>query len=442
MSLVYRLERLDCGWGFSANKVNLPIQKLAKHLKGCDRALQPGEGHFKDMSSCHHHRPTSSEMSTSYGCWEHLSKLEKRLCFDETSKPFRQLTVAGRVVGAWKVKGKLQEEWNRLLREIQSRTDNDDFREIVSPGIPLTAVIRWNLYLVGNKAAVKVLKPTIVAECKDVKIAEQACKALSEQRKYSLQLLLATYEIRYAQVTLRLRSDETPDIKSSFPAFSDEATRSLCGRQIVIVSEKVGREQSCTSATIGGVLLVDGTPYAMTAAHAFQLDDTITSENQSSTPDLENENEGESVLSNTTANSPDSTPTDDVLQVRRKVYAQNCPADFIDADSLRLKELPALSRAALVNEADNVVLLNQQEDWALIPVNNPRFTRTNKLKIEGHSSIEVIGVAETMPQGRIVLGTGISDPATSAFTTTESLFLLPNSDKLQIMWSAVADSSK
>lgn len=121
-----------------------------------------------------------------FGCWRELSDAEKVLCFDAKSKPCRMLQYPTQTLSAWKVCGKLEQEWNRVVLEIRSRTEDEDFRQVISPGLPFNAVIRWTLYLVGKKPKCHKLRPTIVAECRDVALAKKACKALLDLRQYDL----------------------------------------------------------------------------------------------------------------------------------------------------------------------------------------------------------------------------------------------------------------
>ncbi|KAF7504417.1 hypothetical protein GJ744_002221 [Endocarpon pusillum] len=379
-------------------------------------------------------------MSGTIGCWLRLSEAEKLLCFEAKSAPRRELQYQTQRLSAWRVAGKLQEEWNTIALEITSRTKKIDFRNSISPGNPGNAVIRWVLYLVGKAPEASKLKPTIVAECADVGLAKKACKALQKMKKRSLRPLLGTYDMHYAQAPIRLRAE--PNGIVSLSISSADGHYSLCGQQIIICSRLGAETPIFTTSTIGGAILIGGTYYALTAAHAFpeHILDRPTS-NEGAQIGKNHRDPGDESLKND-ATVSDSAPTPrGLLRLARSVYVQKCDRNSINPEDLSIPAQPSTEAAALINNASQHVTLNRNQDWALVPIENHRFMRENKFTSPTGSIAHVTGISENIPPGPVVIATGVSDPAVSKISKTTSLLLLPGCEKLQIVWSAEKQSA-
>lgn len=374
-------------------------------------------------------------MSQTFGCWSTLSAAEKLLCFEAKSSPRRELQYQTQKLSAWPVAGKLQEEWNRIAPEIKSRTGQIHFRSSISPGNPDNAVIRWVLYLVGKTPDASKLKPTIVAECADVELAKKASKALQEMKKHSLEPLLGTYDMHYAQARIRLRAE--PNRIVSPPLSGADGYYSLCGQQVIISSRLGAETPMFTTSTIGGTILIGGTYYALTAAHAFpeRTSDRSTS-NEGALISTSSRNPGDESLKND-ATVSDSAPTPrGLLRLKSSVYIQKCDRNLIDPEDLGIPAQLSIGAAALINSASQYVMLNRNQDWALVPIENDRFMHENKFTSPTGSIARVTGISENIPSGPVVIVTGISDPAVSRISKTTSLLLLPGCEQLQIVWSA------
>ncbi|ERF71126.1 hypothetical protein EPUS_09149 [Endocarpon pusillum Z07020] len=379
-------------------------------------------------------------MSRTFGCWLTLSEDEKLSCFEAKSAPRRGLQYQTQKLSAWRVAGKLQEEWNRIAPEIKSRTDNINFRSSISPGNPENALIRWELYLVGKTPEASKLKPTIVAECGDVVLAKKACKALQDMKKHSLEPLLGTYDMHYAQAQIRLRAEPNGIVSPSLS--SADGHYSLCGQQIIISSCLGAETPIFTTSTIGGAILIGGTYYALTAAHAFpeRIFDRPTS-NEGAQIGKNPPHPGDESLKND-ATVSDSAPTPrGLLRLTRSVYIQKCDRNSINPEDLSIPAQPSTGAAALINSASQHVMLNRNQDWALVPIENYRFMCENKFTSPTGSILHVTGISENIPPGPVIIATGVSDPAVSTVSQTTSLLLLPGCEQLQIVWSAEKPSA-
>lgn len=374
-------------------------------------------------------------MSRAYGCWTGLSNAEREKCFDPTSSRRGYLQQQSSYK-AWRASGELAQEWNDLIVELKTRTDTDDFRRSLSSGKQSLPVVNFALYLAARRPDVAKLKPTIVAECRDVEVAKRACKALQQMKHYTLAPLLGSYEIDYAQSTIRLRADSDSD--SDTPV----EKKNLCGAQILILNIQPGGltdPKSCTTATVGGVVTVSGKNYAMTAAHAFFRNstdiDSDTSTNRTSNASIP----GSGTSNSGSANSVLSRAG--VAIVQSKVYAEKCDPIWIDENgSAMLVEEPV--KRALINTTEPNVLVNRDEDWALVPINNSMYDTINRLPINTGQGQQVTAISNTMPAGMVNVITGVSSPAEATMSSAASLLLLPGSKKSTIVWCAFGRSGK
>lgn len=372
-------------------------------------------------------------MSRAYGCWSGLSIVEKEECFEPKSarRDYLQLQSSCK---AWRVSGQLAQEWNDLLIELRTRTDTDEFRRGLSAGKQSLPVINFALYLVARKPDVVKLKPTIVAECRDIDVAKRACKALQQMKQYSLAPLLGSYEIDYAQSTIRLRADTDPQTVTR--------KKNLCGAQVLILnvqSSGLTDPKMCTTATVGGIVVVDGKNYAITAGHAFFRDHTDV-ESDASTNGASDVSDSRGGLSSVDSENS-ALSRAGIAQIRSKVYAEKRDAVHIDENgTLSLDEEPATR--SLINTAEPNILVNRDEDWALVPVNNPVYETTNRLPEICGSGREVTATLDAIPAGTVHAITGVSTPAEVTLSSTASLLLLPGSKKSTIVWCAHGRSGR
>lgn len=376
-------------------------------------------------------RETLLLMSRAYGCWSGLSASQKQKCFDPRSTPrkgYLQLQSSGK---AWRVSGDLALEWNALIEELKTRTDNDDFRRSLSLGKQSLPAVNFALYLVARKPDVAKLKPTIVAECRDIDVAKRAYKALLQMQEYTLAPLLGSYELDYAQSTIKLRADSD--------ARPVRAKKNLCGAQILILNiqaDGITDPKSCMTATVGGVICVSGKNYAMTAAHAFFRDSPGTeSDTSTNTTSSAGRSRGPS-----NAGSVDSALSRaGIALVQSKVFAEKRDSIWIDGDGLlSLDEEPMIH--LLINSSESNVLVNKDEDWALVPINNPSYEIANRLPTIAGRNREITAISEIIPAATVNIISGVSEPARAMMSSAASLLLLPGSKKSTIVWCALGGS--
>ncbi|KAK5071057.1 hypothetical protein LTS08_000308 [Lithohypha guttulata] len=333
--------------------------------------------------------------------------------------------------------------WQEDSSEIRKVTGSKNFRKLVWNDKSVKSIekpINLVLYLVGESPDVSTLKPTIVVECQNKKAAKKASEILEGMKQYGMELLLGNFDISYREVDLRLRSD-WGSAPSTTPDARHPVSSSICGAQAVIVFRPRDTVDVTTykTSTIGGAILLDGVYYALTTAHAFTddersapMDFTMSSEELSS---LEEDSDLDPVSSN--SRSAGSTIQDtknkrSLSRHIRDVHVQN--ADYIDPDDLSVPNQPTTAATLLNSESSNVIL-NQQEDWALIPIENPAFKTPNHYIDSGGQSQLVESIAQDLYTGQVTAVTGVSPRAKTKFSM-QSLMLLPGSDNLSIVWSA------
>lgn len=253
--------------------------------------------------------------------------------------------------------------------------------------------------------------------------------------------MLGTYEVHYAEVLIRLRADTGASFSASrSPSQQPMVSSSLCGSPIAIKGE---HDKAYTVATIGGVLLVNNDRYALTAAHSLPharpakryLNELNTAVSMASDDSSSHRSQEHSQL----PNRPGVVP---IPSTSLEAYAIRCEAVSIDPESRRLMRDPVVEADHRINGSLRHAIINQEEDWALIPLDNPRYSSNNVLSVDHDTEKIVQGISENMPLGTIFLGSGVSGPSHTVFYRTHSLFLLPSSRCLQVLWGAAATTCK
>jgi len=361
------------------------------------------------------------------------------LSIDAKLKP-RELQYPTQQLQGWRVSGKLAEEWSLISTEIRSRTANDDFRLAISPNKTITSALRFTLYLVGKTLEVDQLRPTIVAESRDGDLAKKAAKALKQMQQYSLAPLLGSYDIHYAQVSIKLRAESLDD----FDWPTDESTsKTICGKRALI--QQLSGQRQLTASTIGGAVLIDGMWYALTAAHAF-TDDTPQRDRQNGSaerPHNIRDSSGSFSGSDQKSLSPSlHPPSPDVRHHPSLVFSQLFDRSCIDEEDLTVHHPPVLDERRLLNGVSKHALVSRREDWALIPLDNETFRHPNLFRPSGGTWKTVEGVGSSLLSGNVYVATGISNPSSATTSGAASLLLIPGSDQLHTIWSIAKHSGK
>lgn len=371
-------------------------------------------------------------MPPAYGCWYSLSIEEKGSCVDPHNPKELKYSLLKTAL-AYKATGQVQAEWeDEVLPQLKKRFSKNGFRYALSDGVPIPDGILWKLYLVGKISDIANLKPTIVAEAVDENTAKLGCKALNSQ-KVGLSVLLRNYDIHWRLNNVRVRSNNDVGLDN----MSAESSTSLCGVQAVLRSSF---RDSLTVSTIGGAIIVDGKPYALTTAHPFSIDDRVASSDgtgQDAVDEINGSDHSDAVSqsdesdSDTTIKAQNQNP---LIRLQSKVYIQECDPALIDPVDLSI-HMQVIDEGAVLNHQSSIVLMNRNDDWALIPIENTKFQTTNHYISSEGESLLVTGITNEMPPGPLVAATG-----TSIFTKTtfryKSMLLLPSSDKPQIVWVA------
>lgn len=146
----------------------------------------------------------------------------------------------------------------------------DRLNGILLQKIP-TGTCMQELMMVGTN--LNTLRPTIIVSCGDSKIkkeVERVFKTLSW-----LQAMLKANKMAFLTINTKIRlSGSQQQIPSNFEMHSEafsihifEPAVTLCGQKIVVGSAE---SQTGARCTFGGVILIDGIPHGMSAAHPFR----------------------------------------------------------------------------------------------------------------------------------------------------------------------------
>lgn len=129
-----------------------------------------------------------------------------------------------------------------------------------------------------------------------------------------------------------------------------------------------------------------------------------------------------------------------MIYFRSKVYAQKCDRILIGSHDLSVSEQNT-DKDTLINNQSSMVKLNRGEDWALVPIENSNFHGASWYTSPDGQKLLVTSVSSIMPPGTVNAATGISAPAKTKFMS-QSLILLPSSDRLQVVWAADMQTGK
>ena len=194
--------------------------------------------------------------------------------------------------------------------------------------------------MVGKRKTADAMKPTILFMCYSQSHKKAITAALTEWDKI---IQPFTYKVVIRKVKKCSESDRPahlgPAIGRAVEVGPLTFPLTLCGRPARIPRAENGSDFA--RSTIGGLILIDGTPYALTTAHGF------AHANQEDTP-----SQAENALSTL---STSSSPTSDSFSVLGSIYAYEWTMDDLDN---------------LDDETQDLLLGDhfRNQDWAIITV--------------------------------------------------------------------------
>jgi hypothetical protein len=224
-------------------------------------------------------------LTTTETWWINLSEAERLECVDQreswtfkSRRPWGQKT-------AWKPAGRVLELWqNSVCKEVivimNARGNHYKIygNESHPPGLA------QHLWMVADRAICKEARPTIVIACKEKRFAKNAIQLLREMESFKGVVL------GFAFLALNSKVQYKAGSGGSHP--QPEFLKSLCGAEVLLPSIQTSLEMPSSEwprATIGGLLKLDWSYYALTVAHILYPSDPETDDESSIWSDSESE---------------------------------------------------------------------------------------------------------------------------------------------------------
>jgi hypothetical protein len=379
--------------------------------------------------------------------WDCLTQSEQLGCIDKT----KVYEVAGRK--AYYPSGKVREKWKKEAYPAIKDIMNDPKNKVriygrTSSKHPLCS---FSLFMLDCNPIWKPVRPTIVVSCAEKRFAKQTVGLLEKMSGLKKSVLGFDFLIREEIILVADHSEAASPVAQPPGA-------SLCGARVLISPSQTNHFWA--RATIGGVIVIDGRPYALTAAHAFfraqedakpEYSDVVSSNGTASTiSDGDDQDHGNNIIALEAAgqtqfhgnrretemtqmesrsiylddrSSPAQSPSDDTGQVVQK------PASIGDENLIGTIETPSNAHHLPGSQ------FNLENDWALFEISPSRFQMLNTIQSPAGDLLEAVNVAQTEPNGPVLVAAGVSGIWQTECSALLSGIILPNSRKMLDAWT-------
>jgi hypothetical protein len=379
---------------------------------------------------------------------------------------------------AWSPKGDILEKWNGdILPWIQRIVDAELSRKFIYQGVKKRSLCTCDLWMVSDGVTCNTAHPTIVAICAERKIAKKTLYVL--KRNPQLRDKNLGFNFLEWEENITLTAGEMDEPTGNGPPETD-ALR-LCGSRVVASSIPISFGSRWVQATIGGVLLLNGTYYGLSVAHPFYRDEDDQSnsslgDNEAcKLPEEDNLSDDESDwdrlfddLSNAMASGsiqetsaykpPTRQPIATTVFLARDLAkfqenasgspppARNNAQDFLENLSL-VGHLPKprlnlTDRPVRKSDPSDSQWVSFTLDWALVRLHDPRFWGRNWFKTMSGKSILTSFVAYTPPTGEVIIATRHNGPRKTLSSGRKCGLLQPRVGQMQEVWCLALSCSK
>jgi hypothetical protein len=371
---------------------------------------------------------------------------------------------------AWCPRGDLLEKWNQEL--------HPQALGIVSTEFNLRYIYRrsrkqcpfiLDLWMICEGSDWENAQPTVVAMCVSGRVAKRTIQVLEGNPQFR-DLNLGFGFLAWEEEVTLLADSRTAASKVE-PTQSESLW--LCGSRVLITSIPILATSRWNQATIGGVLLLNGTYYGLSTAHAFYQgteekgtdpagdnggdspgDICDASEDERDWQDYLNELDGlEASNDSKEAHNllaPSEEPfaavvylaqdssSSDIHRPDMEDSASNKARSYLDTSRL-VGFLPKTPSTKPDNLPESIasrgsLWTSRELDWALIRIHDPQFWGPNFFKSTSGTILSISFVSYSPPYGAVMIATRHKGPRLSRSWGRKVGLMLPGATGLQEVW--------
>ena len=377
--------------------------------------------------------------------WDCLTESQQHACIEKTAA--REI---GRSKG-YHPCGIVRHKWDREIHPaIKDILRDKGNKKAIYRSSSKRPGCACRLFMLDTGSAWKTPRPTVVVFCHDRQFAKKTADLLQKMDMLKRSVLGFDFLPSVEEITL------AADHSEAATPVAQETNPSLCGSRICISPPQVNL--FWTRATTGGVIVINGRFYGLTAAHAFfravedaKTDSDAGSPNESagmvSNGDDENQDDNAihheaQNLSQTNENSPEA----EAAQMEtRSIYLDDqissSERSSLDIDGALQKPLSARAENLLgtIETRANPYeqpspQLNMEDDWALFEISPTIYHRPNTVYAPTGEILQAVNVAQREPSGPVLVAAGVSGVLETACLGPLSGIILPHSTTMLDAW--------
>jgi hypothetical protein len=371
---------------------------------------------------------------------------------------------------AWCPRGNLLEKWNEdLLPQALGVLSADLSRRYIYKRSKKEYPCSIDLWMICEGSDWESAHPTVVSMCVNGRVARRTILVLENNPQFRDLNLGFGFLCWEEEVSLLADNG----IAASEVELSQCDSLRLCGSRVLITSFPFSTASRLNQATIGGVLLLNGTYYGLSTAHAFyhsreeqnthhfngngQGDAGDMCEASEDTGDWENYLNGLNGLEASINGEEDSSaltalepPSPTVVYLAREPVssdthipeAEDSPTPkarkHFETSSLVgfLPKTPIAKSDELLERTDSrgSPWISRNLDWALIRIHDPRFWGPNLFESMLGTTLSTSFVSYSPPHGAVMIATRHNGPRLAYCWGRKTGLMLPNSITLQEVW--------
>lgn len=378
---------------------------------------------------------------TSPTYWDSISEVERA----ESVNVKRSRKFGTRI--AWLPAGVLLQKWTDEIYPMVRAVINDagnyekilrkHNKEITRP---------CSLYMVEDPQELSKVRPTIVAACSKLRIAQRICGLLQDIECLKKLNLGFDYLAHREKITLISDPYDGTSTPSNMPGH-------LCGMKVLASSFPPSLDTDWKETTIGATLLLNEDYYCLSVAHAFSLD-RAEEDHRGSEPSeasdisdisdiFERTSEHTSSVSiyactqQVSNNSELGVYQDPLPQQRDESVQMNTKRDCKPA-TVKFGKIEVIASGHLKEEEEPTLkslVLCMEMDWALIRIRDPFFFRANIYEDSHGVSAMLHQASTTPPSGNVVVVAGTSGVFDSNSHGITTGLTLPGTATLLDVWT-------
>jgi hypothetical protein len=363
--------------------------------------------------------------------WDCLTESEQHSCIEKTT--VREI---GRSKGYYPC-GIVRHKWDQeIYPAIKGILRDKGNKKAIYRSSSKRPGCSCRLFMLDTGSAWKTPRPTVVVFCHDKQFAKKAVDLLQKMDMLKKSVLGFDFLPSVEEITL------TADHSEAAPPVAQEMNPSLCGSRICISPSQVNL--FWTRATTGGVILINGRFYGLTAAHAFFRTEEYASdagspnESVGTISNSDDQNQDNNVihheaqnLSQTNENRPEA---ETARMETRSIYLDDQILSSQRPPSARAEDLLGTIEARANPYEQPSSQLNMENDWALFEISSTLYHRPNTVYAPTGEILQAVNVAQGEPSGPVLVAAGVSGVLETACLGPLSGIILPHSTMMLDAW--------